>query len=288
MDSFINIVHYYIPYFSKIKLFLVFFLLLIFFPISSLACSVLYYVDKETGEIYIANHEDYWYDTKAYIQIEPRSSKELARLWYGWDDFAQGGINEDGLFFDGAVTPKQNLSFIHNKPKGNLGDDILANCRNVKEALIYLEKRNIALDNAHIMFGDKNGEAVVVEWVEGKRRLLFIENNRLIMTNFLLSHPEKGNYPCPRYASIESRLQKLSALAHPIKLLDVGNTLGQAAQTPQKDKNNRIGGTLYSTFIRLSTMEFFLVSKLDNSKITKLYLENEFLKKKSQKIRLYQ
>lgn len=287
MDSFINIVHPYIPYYTRIKLFFVLVLLLIFSPISSLACSVLYYVDKETGEIYIANHEDYWYDTKAYIQIEPRSSRELARLWYGWDDFAQGGINEDGLFFEGAVTPDQSETIKHYLPKGNLGDAILANCSSVKEALAYLEDKNVALSNAHMMFGDNQGNAVVVEWVEGKRELIYINNNRLIMTNYLLSHPDKGNFPCQRYASIESRLNILKDLESPLSLKDVGNTLGQAAQTPRKDKNNRIGGTLYSTFIRLSTMEFFLVSKLDNSKVTKLNLENEFLKKKAQKIRLY-
>ncbi|HMR41129.1 MAG TPA: hypothetical protein PKA90_11930 [Ignavibacteria bacterium] len=69
------------------------------------ACSVIYYIDKITGNIYVANNEDYWYDTDAYIQIMPGSENEFARLWYGWDDFAQGGINEHGLFFDGAVTP---------------------------------------------------------------------------------------------------------------------------------------------------------------------------------------
>lgn len=35
------------------------------------ACSVIYYVDEGTGNIYVANHEDYWYDTKAYIQVVP-------------------------------------------------------------------------------------------------------------------------------------------------------------------------------------------------------------------------
>ena len=74
------------------------------------ACSVIYYLDSISGKIYVANHEDFWYDTKAYIQINPRTKNKLARLWYGWDDFAQGGINEAGLFFDGAVTPLGTVS----------------------------------------------------------------------------------------------------------------------------------------------------------------------------------
>ena len=45
-------------------------------PQSSQACSVIYYVDQETGKIYVVNNEAYWNDTKAYIQIEPRSKSE--------------------------------------------------------------------------------------------------------------------------------------------------------------------------------------------------------------------
>ncbi|EAQ38010.2 hypothetical protein MED134_12606 [Dokdonia sp. MED134] len=46
---------------------------------SMYACSILYYVDKETGTIYAVNNEDFWLDTDAYIQIEKATSKKLAR-----------------------------------------------------------------------------------------------------------------------------------------------------------------------------------------------------------------
>ena len=101
------------------------------------ACSVLYYVDTTSGKVYVVNNEDYWYDVKAYIQIEPASKSGLARLWYGWDAFAQGGINEAGLFFDAVVTPEQERIPGHGGPKGNPGDEILAKCATVEEALAY-------------------------------------------------------------------------------------------------------------------------------------------------------
>ena len=41
------------------------------------ACSVLYYVDPQTGKIYVANNEDYWYDVEAYIQILPIKNNRL-------------------------------------------------------------------------------------------------------------------------------------------------------------------------------------------------------------------
>ena len=264
-------------------------ILLLFFFLSannSHACSVIYYIDKITGKIYVANSEDYWYDVKAYIRIEPGSKNKLARLWYGWDNFAQGGINEAGLFFDGAVTPEQKVPENYNKPEGNLGDEILSKCNTVKEAITLLEEKNIVLSNAHMMLGDSTGYAVVMEWIDWERIIYPIQDNMLIMTNFLLSDPSAGNYPCPRFNAIESSLNKLTENNDTVNLLTVGNALAKAVQSPIKNEEGRTGGTLYSTFIDVSEMEFVLVYQLDNSNITRLNLKEEFAKTTKRKIKL--
>jgi len=258
----------------------------VFFSTKIKACSVIYYVDTISGKIFIANNEDYWYDTKAYIRITPRTTKQFARLWYGWDNFAQGGINEVGLFFDGAVTPEDKIPDGYGRPIGNLGDDILANCSTIKKAIDYLEKKKVALTNAHLMFGDSTGNAVVVEWVEGERKLNWISDNKLIMTNFLLSDTVKGNYPCYRYNLIQDNIEDLQQSQEEATLRTVGNILAKAVQLPVSDKTGKIGGTLYSTFIDITNMEFMLVYKLDNTKITKLDLKEEFQKLKKRKIKL--
>lgn len=253
---------------------------------SSEACSVLYYVDPQTGKIYVANNEDYWYDVDAYIQIMPGSKNKLARLWYGWDDFAQGGINEAGLFFDGAVTPEQDLPDGGKGPKGNLGDDILASCRTVEEALMLLENKKIALNNAHMMIGDASGNAVVVEWMDGQREIVHVANNRLVMTNFLLSDTTSGNYPCPRFQSINKRLDKLEEADQAVSMRTVGNAIAGAVQVPRTVEDNKVGGTLYTTFMNISDMEFMLVYKLNNERITRLDLTEEFNGDKKRKIKL--
>ena len=250
------------------------------------ACSVLYYIDKQTGKIYVVNNEDYWYDVEAYIRIFPSTGKHLARLWYGWDHFAQGGVNEAGLFFDGAVTPEQAIPDGYGGPKNNLGDEILKHCRTVDEALLFLEEKGIALRNAHMMIGDSFGNAVVVEWLDGQRKINGISDNRLIMTNFLLSDTTRGSYPCPRYDSIKKRLSKLENSEEPATLKSVGNVLGGAVQLPGASESGRVGGTLYTTFIDISEMEFVLVYKLNKQKITRLDLAREFTQKRKQKIKL--
>ena len=231
------------------------------------ACSVIYYVDKHTGKIFVVNNEDYWYDVDAYIRIMPASGKHLARLWYGWDNFAQGGVNEAGLFFDGAVTPEQTIPDGYGSPRSNLGDEILRSCRTVEEALGFLEQKKIALSNAHMMIGDSSGNVVVLEWLDGQRRITAISNNKLIMTNFLLADTSQGSFPCHRYESIETRLTQLEDMEEPATLKSVGNAMGGAVQLPGTDESGRVGGTLYTTFINISDMEFVLVYKLDNQKV---------------------
>lgn len=248
------------------------------------ACSVLYYVDSTSGNVFVVNNEDYWYDVKAYIKIEPKTNTEYARLWYGWDNFAQGGVNEFGLFFDGAVTPNQSAIHGYGSPDGNLGDKILANCQNVEEALDYIEEKKIALTNSHMMFGDSSGQAVVVEWVKGSKVIRQINRNRLIMTNYLLADTSAGNYPCYRYESINKNIDELESKEQEIGLLQIGNTFNRAAQIPRADENGRIGGTLYTTFINLSDMQFILSYKLSNTNVVKLNLIDAFTKNKKQKI----
>ncbi len=255
-------------------------------PVSSMACSVLYYIDSQTGKIYAVNSEDYWYDVDAYIRIEPQSKNKFARLWYGWDDFAQGGINQKGLFFDAAVTPEQEKIKGFSNPKNNLGDEILAHCSTVEEALSFLEKEKIALNKSHMMFGDQTGNAVVVEWVNGERKLHWIEGNKLIMTNYLLSEPKAGNYPCHRYESIESRIAEMEKSGEVINLLKLGNTFGQAGQPGRELEKGRVGGTVYTSFIDITDNKFFLSYKLSNKNVIQLDLNTEFSKSNRQKIEL--
>ena len=268
------------------KVVLILFLGIVLLPNIAKACSVLYYVDTTTGKIYVVNNEDYFLDVGAYIQIEPKSKRKLARLWYGWDNFAQGGINESGLFFDAAVTPEQETIKGYGNPKNNLGDKILTYCTTVKEALDFLEREKIALHNSHMMFGDKTGKAVVVEWVNGERMVHWITDNKLIMTNYLLTKPEAGNYPCHRYRSIEDKIMELEKGGEKIDLLKIGNTFGQVVQPARELENGRIGGTVYTTFMDITENKFFLSYKLSNENVVQLDLTKEFAKSKRQKIEL--
>lgn len=256
--------------------------------ITSYACSILYYVDKETGKIYAVNNEDFWYDTEAYIQIEKATNKKLARLWYGWNDFAQGGINSAGLFFDVAVTPEQKMPDGYGWTNGNIGDNLLANANTVDEALAWMEEEKFAVHQSHFLIGDATGNAVIVEWIDGKQHIIKMEGNSLVATNFLINAPEEGGHPCYRYESIEERVAALEASTTDITLKSVGQTMAGAVQPPREWEKGRTGGTLYTSFFDITDMKMVLVPKLDNSKFVELDLKAEFTSGKKRRINLYE
>ncbi|WP_405202712.1 carcinine hydrolase/isopenicillin-N N-acyltransferase family protein [Dokdonia sp. LLG6352-1] len=251
---------------------------------SMYACSILYYVDKETGTIYAVNNEDFWLDTDAYIQIEKATSKKLARLWYGWDNFAQGGINSAGLFFDVAVTPEQKMPEGYGWTKGNIGDDLLANASTVAEALAWIEEQKLAVHQSHFLIGDATGNAVIVEWIDGKKHIIPMEGNTLVATNFLINAPEEGGFPCHRYQSINSRVDELERSGEDITLKSVGQTMAGAVQPAVDWGEGRMGGTLYTTFFDITAMQMVMVPKLDGSKMMRIDLNKEFALNKKRKI----
>lgn len=255
---------------------------------TSYACSIVYYIDAETGIIYAINNEDYFYDTDAYIQFEKAKGDKLARMWYGWKDFAQGGINSAGLFFDVAVTPDQKMPEGYGWTKGNIGDNLLANASTVDEALAWMEEEKFAVNQSHFLIGDATGNAVIVEWIDGKKHIIKMEENYLIATNFLLNAPDEGNFPCPRYASIEERVKELDDNGGPKGFPGISNLTGGAMQTPRKLADGKTMGTLYSSFFDITNMKMVFLPKLDNSKVIQMDLNAEFAKNKKRRINLFE
>ena len=136
------------------------------------------------------------------------------------------------------------------------------------------------------MSGVSTGNAAVLEWINGEKKLVKLENNVLIATNYLLSMKSAGNFPCYRFQSIEDRVTKLNESKETVDLRLFGNVIAGAVQPQRKDSKGKDLGTLYSTFINISEMEFVLVYQLDNSNITRLNLKEEFAKTNKRRIKL--
>jgi choloylglycine hydrolase len=261
-------------------------ILIVLVQFSGKACSIVYYVDSVSGKIFALNNEDYWYDVKPYLKLVPGKNQEYSRLWYGWKNFAQGGINEAGLFFDVATTEKQALPSGYAPAKGNLGDRILASCKNVKEVLEYFERYKIAYEGGNFLFGDSTGTSVVISWENSRQTIYYKNQNYLIATNTSLTQCPGDSCSCWRYKAMEKEIKRLNAENKPHDIKEVGTILGKSVQVAAKNSSGRTGGTLYSTFINISDMEMICVFKYSTQTILRFNLREEFAKRKSRKVRL--
>lgn len=130
-----------------------------------------------------------------------------------------GGMNDQGLFFAVAdvPTPADHATKSSRKPVDlqTFVSNLLGNCASVDEAIRWCRKQptphlygwinqdshgDYTFDTAgHILVADRSGDSVVFEWYHGKLKTTRKRGRYQLMTNFLLSDPEAGAYPCPRF-----------------------------------------------------------------------------------------
>ena len=156
------------------------------------------------GTVLFGNNEDYG-DVETFIWFSPaRSEGGYGAVFYGLADrYPQGGMNERGLSFDHfgqpvqAVTGSSHLPTPPLKPRnGEWIYQMLERCESVDEALAYLGQYNLwFFDRFQLLLGDRYGDAAAIEGDRVVRKT----GDTFVLTNFLLSQPYLGNYPCWRY-----------------------------------------------------------------------------------------
>jgi len=163
------------------------------------------------GTVLFGNNEDTG-AVDTLIWFSPaRSEGGLGGVYYGFADrYPQGGMNERGLSFGHfgqpalAVTGSSRLPTPPFRPRnGEWIYQMLERCESVAEALAYLGQYNLwFFDRFQLLLGDRFGDAAVVEG----DKVIHKTGDTLVLTNFLLSQPNLGNYPCWRYDRVDEAL----------------------------------------------------------------------------------
>lgn len=224
--------------------------------ISVFACSIFMY--QNDSAVYFCGNED-WSATDPAIFTVPAKEEKYGVILLGWNsylpNYAQAGINSAGLCFDWASVPQQNFVAEQNKPSLSVNStlDILQFCSTVQEVIEYTSKYNFPhLAEEHIMFADATGDACVLEFTKGKTRIVRKTEHFLAITNFNLTNPQAGWYPCNRYKIMTFLLQKrfTCSAENPLQtqLTSVLKAIHQDGQYP----------TIYSYVIDLKTMELII------------------------------
>jgi hypothetical protein len=130
--------------------------------------------------------------------VVPGEGGKHGRIYFGYHDgFAQGGVNDAGLFFDGLALDHEEVAK-SDKPEfdGHPGDLALATCTTVREVVELFEKHDRQLlSDAQLFFGDKTGDGVVFEGNAVVRKT----GPYLLATNFRQSEVPPKLAGCGRY-----------------------------------------------------------------------------------------
>jgi hypothetical protein len=132
-------------------------------------------------------------------------------VYFGYDDLGpQGGLNDQGLFFDGlSVFPKAPVASAQKPafPGGPLAkiDEVMATSATVDEALAFFERYSRPeLTAGQLFFGDKAGNSAIVEGDAIIRK----QGSYQVATNFRQSEYSDPPYPCERANTAAERLSQ--------------------------------------------------------------------------------
>ena len=184
-----------------LKIFLFIYIFLLYHQICE-GCTGIY--AKKDSIIVFGNNEDHG-DPNCYIWFERPWNNKFGLVFYGFEDLTpQGGMNEKGLSFDCFAHPPlevTNSSHLPHVPSGSRNGEwlyqMLENYETVDEAISYLDQYNLYFFRTFQLFlTDRFGNAAVVEG----DTIIHKNGDFQILTNFLHSDPDHGNYPCWRYS----------------------------------------------------------------------------------------
>jgi hypothetical protein len=133
------------------------------------ACTI--FVLTDTNRALFCNNED-WTSFKTRIWFVPASDQHHGGVYVGFDnDYAQGGMNTEGLAFDWvagyteAWQPDPKVPIVW----GNSGQEALENCATVEEAIAFFRgHQDRGFFRAKILLADRTGASVIIGGKAGK------------------------------------------------------------------------------------------------------------------------
>jgi hypothetical protein len=177
---------------------------------SAYCCSV--FTASAGDNILFGNNED-WYDTDTRVWFYPATETHYGGVYFGFSDFfAQGGMNDQGLCFDATAIPGLPLKAHPEKLRIiNFGERVLEQCATVEDIIPFIEQYDLSsLGKAQFLFADKRGDSVIVcPRIEGEMKAIQKEGVYQVITNFNVTYPRLGGYPCWRYSRCIEMLKKI-------------------------------------------------------------------------------
>ena len=137
------------------------------------ACTI--FKVTQPGITLVGNNED-WSDPDSKVWFLAPDEGKYGRVFFGFKDCrAQGGMNDQGLFYDWVARDKCDWKPDPDKDyyTGSLAEKILEESATVEQALNLYEKYNeSSFADAMTMIVDKTGASAIVGWENGKLNIV--------------------------------------------------------------------------------------------------------------------
>lgn len=237
-------------------------------------CTLVTAADKEMA---LAGKNADWTGLFAKIHFLPASEGKLGRVYFGWDVVRspQGGMNERGLFFDGASAEVVKVPQDPSKP--DHGHDMglmfkaMEECSTVEEVLGYFERYDHSGTwDGQYLVADRFGNSAIIEPLTVIRKT----GRYQVMTNFLQSRIPPETSQDPRY-----RLA--------VRLLEEGNEVTidllrrVLSATHWEEYSGSMTVTLYSYICNLKSGDIWIYNFHDFDQAVKVNIHEELAKGES-------
>lgn len=257
---------------------------------SASACTVFFVFD---GKLALAGNNEDWGDPHTQLWFVPATRDTYGIVYFGFGrgdypaggissrkleipeggiskinpedlyGLPQGGMNEKGLFFDGASTEVVKAPARPGKKTyhGRLEDLILRKCATVADALELLETYDFQLVQGQWLFADRTGDSFIIEAGEV---IIRKKGSFQVITNFLQSRVKPEEIACPRYQLVTRKLAEQKALS-----VDLVRSLLKATA---------VKSTQYSTIFNLGAAEIYIHHQGNFDRAVKITLKDELAK----------
>ncbi len=173
-------------------------------------CSVLYATD---GELALGGNNEDYLNPLTKVWFIPGESGSFGRVYFGFADYhAQGGMNDQGLFFDGLGLDETLPVSKEGKQQyaGNLVDKAMSECATV-DCVAGIFGQYYAHDSWYwqFLFGDATGESAIVE----AGAIIRQQGGYQVATNFAQSVTPPEESTCWRYRKAVELLEGMEALS---------------------------------------------------------------------------
>ncbi len=178
------------------------------------ACSFFSFAGDDL--VLFGNSEDH-FDENTWVWYVPSTADEYGCLFVGFGtDFAQGGMNSEGLAFDAAAIDRAPLNDHPELPTPdpmNFCEIVLRRCATIEETVELIRSYNLSyIGSAQFQFTDRTGASVVVA-PGPDREIAFVypEGPFQATTNTNTAIYPAAHQRCSRHRRVTKALEKIEA-----------------------------------------------------------------------------